>query len=65
MNLVTLNTHEITMTAALGRAKDGEGRASQVEPIFGDLIDSLEHSVRERMISPSRAARELLDLYQF
>ena len=27
--------------AALGRAKDGEGRASAVEPIFGNLIDSL------------------------
>ena len=41
MNLITLNTHETTMTAP-GRAKDGEGRASQVEPIFGDLIDSFK-----------------------
>jgi len=31
-----------TMNAALGRAKDGEGRAIMVEPIFGDLIDSLD-----------------------
>ena len=30
-----------TMNAALGRAKDGEGRASVVEPIFGNLIDSV------------------------
>ena len=30
-----------TMNAALGRAKDGEDRASEVEPIFGDLIKSL------------------------
>jgi hypothetical protein len=30
-----------TMNAALGRAKDGEDRPSEVEPIFGDLINSL------------------------
>ena len=30
-----------TRNAALSRAKDGEGRASAVEPIFGNLIDSL------------------------
>jgi len=29
------------VNAALGRAKDGEGRASAVEPIFGDMIKSL------------------------
>jgi hypothetical protein len=29
------------MNAALGRAKEGEGRASEEEPIFGDLIESL------------------------
>jgi hypothetical protein len=27
------------MNAALGRAKEGEGLASAVEPIFGDLIE--------------------------
>ena len=30
-----------TMNAALGRAKGGKGLASAVEPIFGDLINSL------------------------
>jgi NAD(P)-dependent dehydrogenase (short-subunit alcohol dehydrogenase family) len=30
-----------TMNAAIGRAKDGEDRPSEVEPIFGDLINSL------------------------
>jgi LAO/AO transport system kinase len=30
-----------------------------------ECLARLEHSVRERTISPSRAARELLDLYQF
>ena len=30
------------MNAALGGAKDGEGRASAAELIFGDLIDSHE-----------------------
>jgi len=30
------------MNAALGRAKDGEGWASVVEPIFGNLIDSVD-----------------------
>jgi hypothetical protein len=29
------------MNAALGRAKNGEDRASEVETIFGDLIKSL------------------------
>jgi hypothetical protein len=30
------------VNAALGKAKDGEGRASAVEPIFGDMIKSLQ-----------------------
>jgi hypothetical protein len=30
-----------TINAALGRAKDGEGRASAVEPIFGNMINTL------------------------
>src|SRR5208282_6631963 len=31
-----------TRNTALGRAKDGEGRASMVELIFGNLIDSVD-----------------------
>jgi hypothetical protein len=40
---ITGGTHAFrnTMNAVLGRAKDGEGRASVVEPIFGNLIYSV------------------------
>ena len=39
------------MNAALGRAKDGEGRASEVEPIFGDLINSLHMRALTKLLA--------------
>jgi len=43
--------------AALGRTKDGEGRASAVEPIFGNLIDSLQMKALTKLPAktPARA----------
>ena len=40
-----------TMNAALGRAKDGEDRASEVELIFGDLINSLDMRALTKLLA--------------
>ena len=39
------------MNAALGRAKEGEGRASEVEPIFGDLIELLHMKALTKLLA--------------
>jgi len=41
---------------ALGRAKDGECRASAVEPILGDLIDSLQMKALTKVLAKMPAA---------
>jgi len=38
------------MNAALDRASDGEDRASMVEPIFGNLIDSLHMKALTKLL---------------
>ena len=40
-----------TMNAVLRRAKDGEGQASAVEPIFGNLIDSLHMKALTKLLA--------------
>ena len=45
------------MNAALGRAKDGEDRASAVEPIFGDLINSLHMKALTKLLAKMRPVR--------
>ena len=46
-----------TRNAALGRARDGEGRASAVEPIFGDLIKSLHMKALTKLLAKMPAGR--------
>ena len=43
------------MNAALGRAKDGEDRASEVEPIFGDVIKSLHMKALTKLLAKMSA----------
>ena len=45
-----------TMNAALGRAKDGEDRASEVETIFGALIKSLYTTPLTKLLAKMPAA---------
>ena len=43
--------------AYLNQAKDGEGRASEVEPIFGDLIKSLHMKALTKLLAKMPAGR--------
>ena len=47
----------LCVNAALSRAKDGEDRTSAVEPIFGDLIKSLDMRALIKLLAKMRPVR--------
>jgi len=51
------------MNAALGRAKDGEVRASEVEPIFGAVIKSLYTTTLTKLPAKMPAAESKNQFY--